>query len=491
MKQYNVFVSGIQGELKNERLAVKEIITQDVLLKQYFEVFLFEDLPAKSKSAERVYLNKISKSDILILLLGKEYGNTDTDGLSATEREFRKAKEKKLKILVYLEKENNPERSERVKNLIKEIRDPKSGYIYKAFNNIAELKKCVYNSLVDFLDEEGAFNKAPFDSISFKDATYKSINEKLVKDFLTLRAEKQKIAIPKISIKDFLIKTIGVVKETDRELRPTNTAILFFCDNPQQFIPQSSVKVARYRGNSRIEFIDSRELFGPFYKILGDIEIFFKRNTRLASKIVEFKRVDIPEYPFEAIKEAVINAMAHRNYFLEGANVQLEIFDDRIEITSPGGLLPGLDIKKLAGIHKTRNKKICDILHETKDVERYGTGIVKMKKAMKDHGLKPPFFSEPGNFFRVIFHGPSDKILDLVSSIPKKRETNLKALGLNERQIEALRMMVNERKIMTNREYRKLFSVTNKTAATDLNDLVKLDMVRYEGKGRSIRYFAK
>jgi ATP-dependent DNA helicase RecG len=109
--------------------------------------------------------------------------------------------------------------------------------------------------------------------------------------------------------------------------------------------------------------------------MLDEMEIFFKRNTRLANKIVEFKRVDIPEYPFEAIREAVVNALAHRDYLREGANVQIDIFDDRIEVTSPGGLLPGLNIKKLEGSHETRNKKICEIFHETKDMERFGTGI--------------------------------------------------------------------------------------------------------------------
>jgi ATP-dependent DNA helicase RecG len=287
------------------------------------------------------------------------------------------------------------------------------------------------------------------------------------------------------------VKTIKVVKEEDGLLKPTHTAILFFSDNPQEFIPQSSLKMARFRGNTRIEFLDSREIFGPFYKMLDEMEIFFKRNTRLASKIVEFKRVDIPEYPFEAIREAVVNALAHRDYLREGANVQIDIFDDRIEVTSPGGLLPGLNIKKLEGSHETRNTNICEIFHETKDMERFGTGVKKMKNYMESHRLKPPEFSEPGDFFRVTFYGPQDKILDLVPSIPEERQTDLKKLGLNERQIEALRMMLNEGKVMTNREYRKSFSVTNKTASTDLSGLVKFDMAKFEGKGRNVRYFAK
>ena len=74
--------------------------------------------------------------------------------------------------------------------------------------------------------------------------------------------------------------------------------------NPTEYISQSEIRIARFRGTTRTEFIDSKEIKGPIYKMLDEVEAFFKRNTRLASKIVEFKRVDIPEYPYEAIREA-------------------------------------------------------------------------------------------------------------------------------------------------------------------------------------------
>ena len=490
MNKYRIFISGVQKELKEERFAVKELVAQNALLEKYFTVFLFEDLPAKSKPSEKVYLKKVSESDILLLLLGKEYGQTGTDGLSAIEREFNKAVEKHLKILVFLSGRNDSTRDRRIRNLIREIRRPDSGYVYKEFNDTFDLKEYVFNSLVELLDDEGILAKFPFDSTICEEATYRNINEKLVEEFLTHRAIKRKVEIPKTPIRDFLVKTIKVVLEVDGVLKPTNTAILFFCDYPQEFMSQSSIKVARYRGNTRIEFIDSQELAGPFYEILDDVERFFKRNTRLASKIVEFKRVDIPEYPFEAIREAVVNAMAHRDYLRIGSNIQVDIFDDRVGVTSPGGLLPGLDIKNLEGVHETRNKKICGIFHETKDMERYGTGVTKMKNGMAEHGLKPPIFRQPGDFFRASFYGPGERILDLVSNIPEDRQIDLKELGLNERQIKALQLMVNEGQIFTNRKYRELLKVTNKTAATDLNTLVKKDMARVKGKGRSTVYFA-
>ena len=490
MNKYRIFVSGVQKELKEERFSIKGLVTQNALLEKYFTVFLFEDLPAKSKPSEKVYLKKVSESDILLLLLGKEYGQTSSDGLSAIEREFRKAVEQHLKILVFLRVENDSARDRRVSNLIREIRRSSSGYVYKEFNDTSDLKEDVFNSLVELLEDEGILAKFPFDSAVCEEATYRNINEKLVEEFLTHRAIKRKVEIPKTPIRDFLIKTIKVVLEVDGALKPTNPGILFFCDYPQEFMSQSSLKVARYRGNTRIEFIDSQELAGPFYEILDDVERFFKRNTRLASKIVEFKRVDIPEYPFEAIREAIVNAMAHRDYLRIGSNIQVDIFDGRVEITSPGGLLPGLDIKNLEGVHETRNKKICGIFHESKDMERYGTGVTKMKNGMEGHGLKPPIFSQPGDFFRVSFYGPGEGILDLVSNVPEERQIDLRKLDLNKRQIEALRLMVNNDKVFTNALYQETFQISRRTALRDLRGLVEVDQVRMLGVGKGAKYKA-
>ena len=118
-------------------------------------------------------------------------------------------------------------------------------------------------------------------------------------------------------------------------------------------------------------------------------------------------------------------------------------------------------------------------------------GAVEMKKLMKEHGLSAPVFLEEGDFFVVKFYGPGDNILDLVPGIPEERQTDLHKLGLNNRQIEVLRMMVNEGKVFTNRMHREKFGVTNKTAATDLNILVNKGMAQVKGKGRNVEYRAK
>lgn len=142
----------------------------------------------------------------------------------------------------------------------------------------------------------------------------------------------------------------------------------------------------------------------------------------------------------------------------------------------------GLDIKNLEGRHETRNKKICEIFHQTLDMEKFGTGIGKMKRLMKEHGLSKPNFAEEGDFFVVKFYGPGEKILDLVPSIPKERQTDLRELGLNNRQIEVLRLIVNEGQKITIKKYVGLFkNISDKTAKRDVKKLVKTGFVKKVG----------
>ncbi|MBI4744099.1 MAG: DUF4062 domain-containing protein [Actinobacteria bacterium] len=489
--KYKLFVSANQKELKVERFAVKEVINDNSVLRSYFDVFLFEDLPAKGKSALLTYLKNVADSDVYICIIGNNYGDKGKDNLSATEREFRHFLKSKSKgdIIAFIKgsSDEDKNRDSDTQNFLKTI---KSSFIYKRFKNIDDLKTQILNSLISFLDDKGEFNKVSFDKAVRKDLGYDAIDEKAVKDFLQNRAIKLKVSIPDISIKNFLIDTLKVVKKENGNLHPTNTALLFFGKNPTEYISHHEIRIARFKGNTRLAMIDSQEIKGTIYKMLDDVENFFKRNTRLANKIVEFKRVDIPEYPYEAIREAIINAIAHRDYTRRGAPVMVSIFDDLVEVRNLGGLLPGLNIKKLEGNHVTRNETICNIFHETMDMERFGTGIGKMKKLMKEHGLSAPDLSEEGDFFVAKFYGPGEKILDLVSGIPEERQIDLKKLGLNERQIEALRLMVNEKKTMTNEMYQLVNKVSSRTALRDLKGLVGSGQIKTEGIGKGTKYMA-
>lgn len=480
--KYKIFVSANQKELKAERFAIKEVINNNFTLRGVFDVFLFEDLPAKGKSPRATYLKHAANSNIYMCIIGNRYGDKGSDNLSATEREFRYflKNQSKGEVIAFI-KGSSADDSKRDQDTQIFANNIRTDYIYKRFQNIDELKTHVLNSLISFLEEKGEFTKGSFDKAIHKDLGYDAIDERAVKDFLQNRAIKLKVAIPKISIRKFLIDTLKVIRKEDGDLHPTNTALLFFGKAPSEHISHHEIRIARYKGTTRSEFIDSQEIKGPIYKMLDEVKSFFIRNTRLANKIVEFKRVDIPEYPYEAVRESIINAIAHRDYTKSGAPIMVSIFDDRVEVSNPGGLLPGLNIKKLEGHHATRNEAICHIFHETMDMERFGTGISKMKKLMKSHGLSVPVFEEEGEFFVARFFGPGDKILDLVPSIPEERQTDLRKLGLNERQIGALKLMINKNETMEIGTYCKKFKVNEKTARRDFKKMLLIGYIEKIG----------
>jgi predicted HTH transcriptional regulator len=490
--KYKIFISSHQKEFQKERFAIRDLIRNSQTWRNFFDVFLFEELAAQGESAETTYLKKIDTSDIYLCLVGRKYGRKGEDGLSATEREYRRfiARCPKGEVVFFIKGSSEKDQDREI-NTMKFLNILRESYVYKRFSSAEDLKTMVLESLIEYLQMKGDLTKMDFDVAINSSSSYSDINEDLVKSFLENRAVKLNVKVPRISIRDFLWKTLKVLKQSNSDFIITNTALLFFSDSVGDFIPQSEIRLVRFRGNTRNEFLDSQEICEPIYSMLDKVEMFFKRNTRLASKIVEFKRVEIPEYPYEAIREAVINAIAHRDYTRTGATVQISIFDDRIKVSSPGGLLKGLDINKLEDHHETRNKKICSIFHETKDMERYGTGIAKMKDLMKNHGLKEPDFAEEGDFFVVTFYSPQDKILDLVSSIPDDKQIDLKDLGLNERQIEAMRLMVNENEIFTNKEYRELFKITDRTALRDFNFLLSKGLIKKKGEKKNAVYYVE
>lgn len=330
-------------------------------------------------------------------------------------------------------------------------------------------------------------DKLRWDKEVCEEASYEDIDIKKVKSFLEKRSKFSGVAVPSDTKKT--LEAIRGIKRINGRVKVTNLGLLFFGKNPQKFIAHSEVKVARFKGTDMVEFIDEARIKTTFLEALDEVEKFVKKNTRKAMKIVEFERVDIPEYPYEAIREALVNALAHRDYFLTGATIRVLIFDDRIEIDNPG--VPPFPIKEIEGKHFARNEYICRRFHDVGEMEEYGTGITKMKKLMRKHGLREPLFSKSSNFFKVTFHGPKEKILDLIPSVPKERRINLEELGLNKRQIEALRLMVNENKRLTNKYYCGLFNVSRQTATRDLVDLVDKNMVSEKGKGRGAYYEAK
>ena len=200
-------------------------------------------------------------------------------------------------------------------------------------------------------------------------------------------------------------------------------------------------------------------------------------------------RIDLVEYPFEVVREAIINAIAHRDYKISSSPITFYIFNNRIEIISPGKLIPPLTVNNLDSANPIhRNKQICDIFSKTTYMEHYGTGIQRMKDKMDEENLKEPEFEEVGEFFKVILWARSEE--DINPDLYKTNIKSLDKLGLNERQIKAYTFMVNEKKTFTIKSYLECFKISKPTALKDLNMMVELNLVIKSKKGRSNVYSA-
>ena len=168
MNMTRIFISSVQKELAAERRALKEYVEKDLLLGRYFEVFLFEDLPARDQRADAVYLDEVDRCDLYLGLFGMEYGYVDAEGLSPTEREFDRATTQGKMRLIYVKGATDTGRDERMLRLIRRAGDE---LIRRRFDDTSGLIAAVYASLVEHLVNTGVVNTLPFDAAACPRAT--------------------------------------------------------------------------------------------------------------------------------------------------------------------------------------------------------------------------------------------------------------------------------------------------------------------------------
>ena len=202
---------------------------------------------------------------------------------------------------------------------------------------------------------------------------------------------------------------LKLIKE-EHGIKYATRALILLTDN--NLFNYARVKCARFKGNDTYEFIDQKELIGPIYEQVEDAIKFAKAHINKSGKITELQRIDEYEIPIIAIREVIANAIVHRDYSISGADIKFAIFDDRIEITSPGLLPKTLDIEDIKiGRSEIKNKVIARFFKEIKFIEEWGTGIKRIIKSCIDAGLEEPIFMETGMFFKVIIKKKSsDKI---------------------------------------------------------------------------------
>jgi ATP-dependent DNA helicase RecG len=283
---------------------------------------------------------------------------------------------------------------------------------------------------------------------------------------------------------DELLLRVGALTREGQQLQPTLAGILFFGHDPQQYYPSFTVTFLHFAGTSTASarpqdplYLDNREFRGTARAMIdaGRATIYEKQTK--GAVVDGFVRQDLVEYPESAYREALVNAVAHRDYGLEGSFIQVRLFADRLEIQSPGGLGGHLTVDNIAYEQYTRNPHIMRLLEDFGYVERRGLGVDQMIRAMARAGLEPPVFENRRSSFWVTLHGRP----------PTRPPLDLEDLGLNDRQIRAVAYLQEHDRI-ANREYQRLFGVSERTALYDLQGLVETGLALPVSSGRG-RYY--
>jgi ATP-dependent DNA helicase RecG len=221
---------------------------------------------------------------------------------------------------------------------------------------------------------------------------------------------------PAAAVEDVLVN-MDVAERENGKLLVRNAGVLFFAKAPRRFFNQAFITCILFRGTERVHIINRRDLDGGMVADIKGALRFIKRNTRTAYRIESLVRQNIPEYPRRALREAIANALMHRDWFIDGANVFVEIHADRIDIVSPGGLPPGLPEQLFGRKSVRRNPIIADLLQRIGFIERAGTGISRMRDELVAHGSPEPAF-EANAFFTATFRPLRTKEFECLNDGP-------------------------------------------------------------------------
>jgi ATP-dependent DNA helicase RecG len=277
----------------------------------------------------------------------------------------------------------------------------------------------------------------------------------------------------------------GCLSREGKKWIPTYAALLLFGKGPQRWLPNATILAARFPGISFSDEFLKQDISGTLPQQVRQAENFLRDNLRDVVRVVGLTHQVTPEYPYDAVRELLVNAVAHRDYNLQGDNVHLYIFSDRLEVHSPGELPGPVNLKNLLKARFSRNAVIVQVLSDVGFVERLGYGLNRVVTVMRQYGLRRPYFEEVAGTFRVTLYGepfPAQQLPDL---------SRYRDLDLNPRQKLALDYLASNHRI-TNHTYQELCpDVHPETLRRDFADLVQRKVLLKMGSKRATYYILK
>ena len=468
-----IFVSSVQKELAAERRALKDYVHGDPLLGRFFEIFLFEDAAAADRRVDKLYLEEVDRCSIYVALLGDEYGREDSEGFSATEREFDRASARGKTRLVFVKGAADAKRHPKMRALVRKAGDQ---LIRRRFTGVPDLTANLYASLIEHLEQAGKLRAGPFDAAECEQATLEDLSKDKVRQFLRTARQERLFALTEDTP---LEKTLAHLNLLDHG-RPSHAAVLLFGHEPQRFLLTSEIKCLHFHGTEIGKPIPSYQVYKGTVFDLVDQAVDFVLSKVARSVGTRERSAQAPviyEFPKQAVREAIVNAVAHRDYASK-ASVQVMLFADRLEVWNPGALPPTLTLAGLRQPHPSipRNPLIAEPLFLTRYIEKAGTGTLDMIARCREAKLPEPEFRQEAG--------------QVMITLRRQWVTAefLKDLVLNERQQKAI-AYVREKGRIGNAEYQQLTKAIKKTASRDLDALVRKKVLEKIGKtGRGTYY---
>lgn len=279
----------------------------------------------------------------------------------------------------------------------------------------------------------------------------------------------------------------GCLLREGPDYQPTYAALLLFGKNPQRWLPNATILAARFPGISFSDEFLRQDIAGTLPQQLRQTDQFLRDNLHEVVRIVGLAHQKSLEYPFEAVRELLVNAVAHRDYNQQGDNIHLYLFSGRLEVHSPGELPGPVNLQNLLNARFSRNAVITQVLSDLGFVERLGYGLNRVVTVMRKSGLRAPHFEEAGGSFRVTLYGESFQARD--RSLPDM--SRYRAMDLNPRQQLALDFLAHSPR-MTSSDYQEICpEVHPETLRRDFADLVRRGVLIKMGSKRATYYILK
>jgi predicted HTH transcriptional regulator len=502
-----VFVSSVQKELEDERVIVQNLVNTDPFLSAHCIPVLYEFEPASPDKALDGCLKSLDSCHVYLLIVGSQYGSLAGD-LSITHAEYRRAKDRPLPVLAFIKGDRSTKREDGVGALLSEL--DKDGFKYKRFQNVIELQTEVRDALVRLLQDRfsiaptsdenqiaeqtieatSTFESQPLTRIQWEDLDH-DVARKLV-------ATAEKRAPHKIASGELLASLVmrGLVwNDPDSgKCYATGAGIVLLAKDPSAVLPQCRILCDAYRGVGPDSTpADHEDIRGPAPLTIERALAFIGRNTRHPMRIVGLNRVKFDEYPVEALREGLVNAVAHRQYEDSGRKIILEVFADRVVVSSPG--LPPKPIT-VANLRKgnykpcSRNPVLAQCLSYFHRIEERGSGFRRMRESMLDHGLDHPLLGTDSGYFQLTFKGPGNDLNRLTAPTSQLVVTPAIEARMNDRQKKIYAHALENGSVITGWCI-EVLGVARDTAHRDLVGLTELGVLIRKGAGRAAKYVPK